>query len=143
MRTLLAMCLLLLGAFDAPAAPAPVPKGTAKKPPALLGAWLLTQERGSDLVITFTASGRTLWRDKGGTKAEEGKYELRDGKGPSGLDIWPPARVVNNKPPMLCIYHVEGDTLTIYFSDTIRPAKFEAGQKPYVGKWIMKRQPGK
>jgi hypothetical protein len=123
--------------------PAPFPKAKKpwEKPPSLIGSWVFVQAKGDlpEVVITFASGGKARWGGNG-VAEESGLYELRDGNRPPQIDIWPPARVVQGLPPMLCVYKVEGETLTIYYSNEVRPTALQKNANPRVYELVLKRR---
>jgi uncharacterized protein (TIGR03067 family) len=72
---------------------------------------------------------------------EYGRYEIDDTVEPPRIDYVTPARAnpANKKPPLLGIYHLEKDTLTMYLNEKKRPAKFEAPDGSGIMKVTLKR----
>jgi len=131
------MVLLLVGLH---AGAAPAPKEPAKKESPVIGAWIESRAMGGDLTITFTADGKLLF-DDGQSPAEEGSYKVNDKKDPPEIDFITPARAnpANGKPPLLGIYRVEKDTLTLYLSERERPSKYEVPEGSGVMRLTLRR----
>jgi len=109
-------------------AAAPFPKKSSQ----LEGAWLEYRDKGGPgggdpLTITFKADGKLIF-DDGKSPAETGSYKLYGKKDPPWIDFVTPARnnPGNGKPPLLGVYKLQGDTLTLYVAEKKRPTKCEA-----------------
>jgi uncharacterized protein (TIGR03067 family) len=120
-------------------------KGKEKRGPSPVGAWVTQRETGApaagvDLTITFTADGKLKF-DTGKGQVEHGSYKVDDTKDPPEIDYIAPARAnpANKKPPLLGIYRVEKDTLTMYLNEKKRPVKFEAPDGSGIMKVTLKR----
>jgi uncharacterized protein (TIGR03067 family) len=98
-----------------------------KEAPEVLGTWVRKREGKSDLTLTFTTRGKVLW-DEGKSPVEEGWYKIDPKADPPEIDLATPhqANPMNRLSPYLCIYSIEGDTLTLYMSEQERPTKYEA-----------------
>jgi uncharacterized protein (TIGR03067 family) len=130
-----ALCLFGLLAVAAPA-----PKKLANKKSPVLGVWIEARDRGGELAITFTADGKLKF-DDGRSPVEEGYYKVNDKKSLPEIDFITPARAnpANGKPPLLGIYRIEKDTLTLYLSERQRPAKYEAPAGSGIMRLALKR----
>jgi uncharacterized protein (TIGR03067 family) len=126
--------------FSALAAPLPKEPAKKEKESPLVGAWVESGERGSDLTITFTADGKLKF-DDGKSAVEEGRYKVDDKKDPPEIDYITPARAnpANGMPPLLGIYRIEKDILTLYLSERARPTKYEAPEGSGVMQLTLKR----
>jgi uncharacterized protein (TIGR03067 family) len=107
---------------------------------ALVGDWIERRELAGDLTITFTADGKLKF-DDGQPPVEEGSYKLNDKKYPPEIDYISPARAnpANRLGPLLGIYRIENDTLTLFLSERKRPAKFEAPEESGIMRLTLKR----
>jgi uncharacterized protein (TIGR03067 family) len=129
-----------LSLFGLLAAAAPVLKEAPKKESPVVGVWIESRELDGDLTITFTPDGKLIF-DDGRSPAQEGSYRVNDKKDPPEIDYITPARAnpANGKPPLLGIYRVEKDTLTLYLSERERPSKYEAPDGSGVMRLTLKR----
>ena len=139
------MHAVLLGAAVALGAPAGK-VDPAKNPPSLVGEWVAEKGvRGGDdraiapgsVTFAFTADGKV--RIAEGSKEPEGtEYTADPKKVPAELSILlPPGK---KEPPILAIYKVEGDTLTICLRhEGERPTKFESPKGADVMLLTLKR----
>src|SRR5262245_15586783 len=112
--------------FSLCAVTASAPLGPATEESPVVGVWIESRELGGDLTITFTADGKLKF-DDGRSPVEEGSYKVNDQKDPPEIDFITPARAnpADGKPPLLGIYRIEKDTLTLYLSERARPSKYE------------------
>src|SRR5262245_44306537 len=135
-----AVALAALSLFGLLVAANDVPKEPPKKESPVIGVWIESRAFGGDLKITFTADGKLKF-DDGRSPVEEGSYKVNDKKDPPEIDFITPARAnpANNKPPLLGIYRVEKDTLTLYLSERERPSKYEASRESGVMRLTLKR----
>ena len=115
-------------------------KEPAKQASPVVGAWIESRDLGDDLTITFMADGRLAFDDRK-TPVEWGSYKVNDTKNPTEIDFITPARAnsTNGKPPLLGIYRIEKDTLTLYLSKTARPSKFENPEGSGIMRLTLKR----
>jgi uncharacterized protein (TIGR03067 family) len=133
----LAPALSLFGLF---AAAAPAPREPAKKDSPVVGVWVESRGELGDLTITFTADGKLKF-DDGKSPAEWGAYKVNDKGDPPEIDYVTPARSdpANGKPPLLGIYRVDKDTLTLYLSERTRPTNFDAPDGSGVMRLTLRR----
>jgi uncharacterized protein (TIGR03067 family) len=115
---------------------APGLKEPPKKDPGIVGEWVResasmggTTIKLPDLQYEFTAHG--LWitrRDGVAVKSYPDVYEWDSKADPPTIDKWPLVRLDDNRAPspMLGIYQLEGDTLTICLGGNVRPKTFES-----------------
>ena len=130
-----------LSLFGLLAVAAPVPKEALKKESPVVGVWIENRELpGGDLTITFTADGKLKF-DDGRSPVQEGSYKVNDKKDPPEIDYVTPARAnpANGKPPLIGIYRVEKDTLTLYLSERERPSKYETPEGAGIMRLTLKR----
>ena len=139
MRTAAALGMAL-SLFVPLATAAPALKEPPKKESPVVGVWIESRESGGDLTITFTPDGKLTFND-GRSPAQQGSYTVNDKKDPPEIDYITPARAnpANGKPPLLGIYRVEKDTLTLYLSERERPSKYEAAYGSGVMRLTLKR----
>src|SRR5215213_5591308 len=126
---------------------APGLKDDPKKAASLEGEWAAEKfveggrERDRPIRFTFGPDGKFGVREGSREKAEEGSYQADPKKDPAEVDILPPAG--KTAPPILGIYKVEGDTLTLCVAkggpDARRPAKFESPAGSRVSLFTLKR----
>jgi RNA polymerase sigma factor (sigma-70 family) len=114
----------------------------ARKESPVVGAWIEQREIGGDLLITFTPEGKLRFED-GQSTVEEGSYKVNDTKVPPEIDFITPARAnpANGKPPLLGIYRIEKDALTLYLSESKRPTKYEAPEGSDIMRLTLHRVP--
>jgi uncharacterized protein (TIGR03067 family) len=136
---------LLLGVALVVAAPAP--KTEAKKdPPTVVGTWV--PESGTvggkadrpppGTTFEFTADGTLLIAAEVNPKPEVTSYTTDPKKEPAEIDVVGPGG--KKEPPILGIYKIDGDTLTLAMSkDGTRPTKFESPAGSRVMVMTMKR----
>jgi uncharacterized protein (TIGR03067 family) len=131
------MNALLIGLVIALGAPAPK-EAPEKEPASLLGEWVgesglkggKPDKPPPGTTITFAADGKVILKEGRAGKAEEATYKADPKKDPPEIDLFPP--VTEKESPLLGIYKIEGDTLTICLAkDGERPKTFAspAGSK--------------
>jgi uncharacterized protein (TIGR03067 family) len=116
---------------------APTIKDSPKPAPAIVGEWVpdsltmggVTTTAPEGRSYEFTAHG--LWitrRDGVAVKSYPDVYELDSKADPPSIDKSPLVRLDDNRAPspMLGIYQLEGDTLTICLGGEVRPKTFES-----------------
>jgi uncharacterized protein (TIGR03067 family) len=132
--------VVLVTAFAALSAGAPLPKSPPPKSPDIAGRWVLVSAgRGGDAIplrvmeldYEFTSDGREIVRSRVGTVSFEYVYAIDRDMSPPTLDV---RDKVGGPVIRRGIYAVEGDTLTICITtgpDALRPTKLEtpAGSK--------------
>ena len=126
---------------------APAKKEDPKKAASLEGEWTADRwveggrERVRPIWFKFGPDGKFAVREGDRKNPEEGSYKADVRKDPAEIDIHPPEGRTN--PPILGIYNVEGDTLTLCVakggSDSQRPAKFESPDGSRVAVFTLKR----
>jgi uncharacterized protein (TIGR03067 family) len=143
--------LLIAGMAWGIAAPAPKEVPKKETPSPIIGVWQCeSMTYGgqaappgvTEMVYEFTAEGKLIIRYTKGAAPKEQAYTVNDKKEPSHID-WV---IRKNAGTILGIYKVDGDSLTVCFSDGYegkRPAKFESpvGSKEMLYKF--KRAPKK
>ncbi len=126
---------------------APGPKDDPKKdPPSVVGEWVAEKGivGGNDkgippggVTFEFTADGHVRIHE-GSKQPDPADYKVDPKKSPAEIDIVPPAG--QKEPPMLGIYKVEGDQLTICVAHGgKRPTKFESPEGSDVMLLTLKR----
>lgn len=114
---------------------APGKKDADAKEASIVGAWAGEkavaggQEKPvpeGGITFTFTADGKLTVKEGPREKPDTGSYKLDPKKDPPEIDIIPPED--KKDPPLLGIYKLDGDTLTLCFSHGKggRPTKFES-----------------
>ena len=104
---------------------APRPKGPPKKDPPVVGKWRLVQMDGAKspirMSVEYSADGTAVRTNDDGRPAFHWRYTADATADPARLDY-----LYDDKPPDLCIFKVDGDTLTVCYSigDRARPAAF-------------------
>jgi uncharacterized protein (TIGR03067 family) len=126
---------------------APGPKDDPKRAASLEGEWAAEKlvdggrERDRPIRFTFGPDGKFAVREGNREKAEEGSYKADPGKDPAEVDIMPPEG--RTAPPILGIYKLDGDTLTLCVvkgGKADRPARFESPDGSRVMLITLKRQ---
>ena len=142
--------MLIAGTMWGIAAPGPKeePKKAASQSP-IVGEWILDSATAGgmavpqvDMKFEFTKEGKMIQTRKGKRDREEQAYTVNEKKDPFEID-WV---IRKNEGTILGIWKVDGDTLTLCFTDGYdgkRPSKFEslAGSKELLFKF--KRAPKK
>jgi uncharacterized protein (TIGR03067 family) len=136
--TILALCL-------PPAAPAPK-EAPKKEPVSLVGEWAAVGGGPGAavpdgwLTFTFTPDGKFFVEEGGRGREEAGTYTADPKKDPAEVDILPLRG--RTRPPLLGIYQVHGNTLTLCMVPGhvgARPARFEAPAGSAVSLLTFKR----
>lgn len=111
-------------------------KDVPKAEPTIVGVWLREKataggadqpEPAGGTRFTLTADGKFLMKQGERAEREEGSYKVDAKKDPAEIDFMP--RPGKDGPPVLGIYKLDGDTLTICIArgdGKLRPTKFEA-----------------
>jgi uncharacterized protein (TIGR03067 family) len=103
---------------------APRPKDPPKKDPPFVGKWQLVQMDGAKadfMTIEYSADGTAIRTDKDARPGFRWRYITDTSTAPAKLDY-----LYDDKPPDLCIFKLDGDTLTVCYSlgDRARPKEF-------------------
>ncbi len=126
---------MLLGLAVAIAAPAVKDKPKAE-PPSIVGEWdgVKAVSGGREkpvpaggIVFVFAKDGTLTVTESGRNGPGALSYELDAKKSPAQIDLTPPAGKADS--PMLGIFKIEGDTLTMCLADgkdSTRPTQFES-----------------
>jgi uncharacterized protein (TIGR03067 family) len=135
MKPVFAVVSVLVAALNLWSAPGANEPPKKEKESPVVGTWEIVPEKdspttGERVTVTFTPEGKLIYQ-LGKGPAQEGSYRVDDTKDPPEIDIITPARAnpANNLTPLLGIYKIEKDTLTVYAAEKQRPKKFEADRK--------------
>ena len=126
---------------------APAPKAAPKKEPTLVGKWMAESYilRGKPIDVpdgaytTFSADGTVTSQEGQTVAARVQPYTVDAKKSPAEVDLLPTADFPGLG-TLLCIYKIEGDTLTMCYSTKKRPTKFESPEDEIVFLVTLKRR---
>jgi uncharacterized protein (TIGR03067 family) len=128
---------------------APAGKDAPKKEESIVGEWAgESMVRGGKvrpvpeggITFKFTADGKLIVNEGNRGEREVGSYKLDSKKNPSEFDLTPPPE--KSDKPVLGIYKLDGDTLTLCVSDddgAARPTKFESPDGTRIMLMTLKR----
>jgi len=128
---------------------APGVKDPPKKEESIIGEWVgESMVRGGKvrpvpeggITFKFTAEGKLIVNEGGRGEREVGTFKVDSKKNPAELDLTPPPE--KSDKPVLGIYKLDGDTLTICVSDddgAVRPNKFESPDGTRIMLMTLKR----
>jgi len=128
---------------------APGAKDPPKKEESIVGEWVgESMVRGGKvrpvpeggITFNFTADGKLLISEGANGERQVGTYKADSKKSPAEFDLTPPAE--KSDKPVLGIYKLDGDTLTLCVSDddgAARPTRFESPDGTRVMLLTLKR----
>jgi uncharacterized protein (TIGR03067 family) len=135
---------IIMSVFAAGTVAAPNLKPPPKKDLRLLGEWEVERTgpagKGERLTIRFTPDGKLKY-DDGKSDPEWGWYKVDSGMDPPEIDFATPAiaNPASKRKPYLGIYHLDGDTLTVFYAESPRPVFLTAAHWSEVKRLALKR----